>query len=315
MGVESCKLRTFHPHPSPPPNRGRVRKLIYRGKITITLMRNVIFFMGLLLAGNAFAATLVDVELSASRDNNISRAENSADVKTDNILGLGISLQRAWLLSPSSGVLLRGNVKFDQFQHYTDLSHITANVGATYRLQPVVGYSAPMFDFGLALEKDVFRDSDIRDGAALQADVAVSSHVTDRIHVRGGLGLEKRWADTGNVFEWQRLRGFVGGDYKVSAGSTLYASASRTEGDQVFTSSSNPAILSVAQAVANDPVFGARRAYRLGATADVLELGDSMVISSNTTLDLGLRYFTIDADGDHSYDGTELRVSWLYRFR
>lgn len=278
-------------------------------------MRMFILLMGLMLAVNAFAATLVDVELSASRDNNISRAENSTDIKSDNIIGLGISVQRVWLLSHTSGMLLHGSVKFDQFQHYSDLSHITANAGVTYRLQPVVGYSAPVFDLGLALEKSLYHDSAIRDGTALQSDAAVSSHITDRIHLRGGVGLEKRWADTGNVFEWQRLSLFGGGDYKVSASNTLYASALRTKGDQVFTASPNPAIRNVAQAIANDSVFGARRAYRLGATSDVLALGDSISISANTTLDIGLRYFSIAAEGNHSYDGVEVRTSWLYRFR
>jgi hypothetical protein len=277
-------------------------------------MKNVIFFICLILANDALAAASVDIELSASRDDNVSRATAAADIKSDNIVGLGINIQNAWLLTPSSGILLRGNVKFDQYQQYDDLSHITANAGVDYRFQPMVGYSAPVFDISTALERSAFSNSDIRDGTALQTDIAVSSRVTDRIKLQGGLGLEKRWADQGEIYTWLRDRIYVGGNYKYNSKVTLYSNLSRSDGDQVFTSAPNLALFSESKAVANDPVFGVRRAYRVDATAYVFELGDSIAVSANTTLDIGLRYFNITTNDDE-YDGTELRASWLYRFK
>jgi hypothetical protein len=265
------------------------------------------------LAQRAFAATSVDVELSASRDDNVSRAESAADIKSDNIVGLGINLQNAWLLTPFSGILLRGHVEFDQYQHYDDLSHITANAGVDYRFQPVVGYSAPVFDIGTTLVRHAYNNSDIRNGTELQTDAAVSSRITDRIKLQAGLGLEKRWADEGEIYTWQRDRIYVGGNYKYSPRATLYTNISRSDGDQVFTSAPDPALFVESKAVANDPVFGARRAYRVDATAYVFELGDSIEISSDTSLDIGLQHYDISTSDD-DYKGTVLRVSWLYRF-
>ncbi|HEY8084079.1 MAG TPA: hypothetical protein VIE69_00580 [Methylophilaceae bacterium] len=254
------------------------------------------------------------MELSASHDDNVSRAEAGADIKSDNIVGLGINIQRAWLLTPTSGILLRSHVKFDQYQHYDDLSHITANAGVDYRFQPMVGYSAPVFDVGTTLERYAYSNSDIRDGTALQADVSVSSHITDRIKLLGGVGTEKRWADQGEIYVWQRDRIYAGAHYRFSSTATLYANVSRSDGDQVFTSSPNLALFLESKAVTNDPVFGARRAYRVDATADVFELGDSIAISGETTLDIGVRYFDISTSDDW-YGGTELRASLLYRFK
>lgn len=282
-------------------------------------MTNAIFFGAaiccLCVTGIVQAAdSEVDAELSATRDDNVSRAKSDTDEKGDNIVGLNINVQRAWPVNAYSGVLLRGNVQFDEYQHFDGLSHITADAGLTYRFQPVVGYSAPVFDIGAALERSAYADSDIRDGTALQTDFAVSSRITDRIRLRGGLGLERRWADQDQVYEWLHNRIYVGGDYRFSSKATLYASASRIDGDQVFTSSPDPGLFSESKAVANDPVFGPRRAYRVSATAHVLELGDSIVLSNNTTLDIGLRHFDISS-GDDDYYGTEFRVSWLYRFK
>jgi hypothetical protein len=277
-------------------------------------MKNVIFFISLILAHNVFAATLIDMELSASRDDNVSRAEAGADIKSDNILGLGINIQRAWLLNPDSGIVLRSHMQFDQYQHYDDLSHITANAGADYRFQPMVGYSAPVFNIGATLERYAYSNSDIRDGTALQADFSVSSHITDRIKLLGGVGTEKRWADQGDIYAWQRDRIYAGGHYRFSPKATLYANISRSDGDQVFTSSPNTTLFLESNAVANDPVFGARRAYRVDATADVFELGGSIAMSGDTTLDIGVRRFDISTSDDW-YGATELRASLLYRFK
>jgi hypothetical protein len=282
-------------------------------------MQNVVIFGAVIcclcVTGIAQAAnTVVDAELSATRDDNVARAKSAADVKSDNIVELNINLQHAWLVNTYSGILLRGNVQFDEYQHFDSLSHIAANAGITYRIQPAVGYSTPIFDISTAVERSDFRDSAIRDGTALQVDAAVSSRVTDRIRLRGGLGLERRWADKDSVFEWLHNRIYVGGEYRYGAKATLYANASRIDGDQAVTSSPDPGLFSESKAVASDPALGARRAYRIDATAYVLELGDSIVISADTTLDVGLRHFSISS-GDDGYDGTEFRVSWLYRFK
>lgn len=282
-------------------------------------MRNANFFgaliYGLCATCNAQAAdTVVDAELSATREDNVAHAKSAADVKSDNIVELKIDLQHAWLVNTYSGILLRGNVQLDQYQHFDGLSHIAANAGITYRIQPVVGYSTPIFDISTAVERSAFRDSAIRDGTALQADAAVSSRVTDRIRLRGGLGVERRWADQGNVFEWLHNRMYVGGDYRFGAKATLYANATRIDGDQAVTSSPDPGLLGESRAVASDPALGARRAYRIDATTYVLEIGDSIVLSADTTLDIGLRHFSISS-GDDGYDGSEFRVSWLYRFK
>ncbi len=167
------------------------------------------------MAHDAFAATLVDVELSASRDDNVSRAESAADIKSDIIVGLGVSLQRALLLTPASGILLHSHVQLDQYQHYDDLSHITANAGMDYRFQPMLGYSAPVFDIGTTLERYAYSNSNIRDGTALQLDAAVSSHITDRIKLQGGVGTEKRWAGQGDVYAWQHKRIYAGTEIPI----------------------------------------------------------------------------------------------------
>lgn len=44
-------------------------------------------------------------------------------------------------------------------------------------------------------------------------------------------------------------------------------------------------------------------------------MGGSYQFNSQQTLDIGMRRLDIEADGNHQYQGTELRASWLYRFQ
>ncbi|MFM9912135.1 MAG: hypothetical protein ACKVN9_01195 [Methylophilaceae bacterium] len=261
------------------------------------------------------ADTYVDAELSLMHDSNVSRAEASSDIKSDNILALDLSASRSFILSANSGVLLRANAELAEFQHFDDISHVDFGVSALYRIQPVVAYTAPWLEAGIGLQRQNFMGSDIRDGNLLMLDIGIGKRFTDKLRVHGGIGWERRYADDNAVFEWHRLQASASADFKFSPTITLYTKLSRAYGDQVFTATPAPAFLNAAKAIINDPAFGARRAYRLNAVATVLELGSSFNLNPNNTLDVGLRYFQIDADGSHSYDGAELRMSWLYRFQ
>ncbi len=260
-------------------------------------------------------ATHVDIEFSARHDNNASRAESGKDVFSDATVGLDLNIVHSMMLTAHSGLQLHGALHLMQFARFEDLNHVDLQAGMLYRIQPVKAYTAPWFDVSLGWQRQAFQNSDIREGDLLSLDLGAGQRLTDRLRLRAGYGWERRFADDNEVFEWRRRTARVSADFKLSTALTLYAMASRTHGDQVFTATPAPAFLAVAKAIVDDPVFGERRAYRLGAQADLLELGGSYSFNSSHTLDLGLRRFNIEAEAGHSYDGTELRASWLYRFQ
>lgn len=260
-------------------------------------------------------ATHIDTELAASHDNNLGRAESARDIFDDNLLDFGLSVTRSMLLTPNSGLRLKGGLHLAEHAKYTDLNMVSANAGVSYRIQPVSGYTAPWVELGITLERYSFRNSAIRNGKLLAMEAIAGQRLTDRIGARIGIGHEQRRADNTNVFEWQRHRMYVMADYKLGLNSTLYTSLSRDFGDQVFTTTPDLELREYSKAVARDPVFGARYAYRVGAIANALELGVSTPLNSSNTVDIGLRHFHADAGGGHSYDNTGLRANWLYRFR
>lgn len=276
---------------------------------------SLIFALWLGHVGLAFAETThFDLELSASHDNNVSRAENSPDIKSDNVLGLDLTGTRSLMLTPNSGILLNGGIQLAEYAHFNALSYLTASIGAAYRFQPVVGYTAPWIELGSKLDRLLFRDSDIRDGTQLEAHASIGKRFTDRIRMQAGLGWDHRWAHEGQVFELVQRRLFASADYKLSQDIALYGNWSRDFGDQVVASTPEQALHDVARAIAADPVFNGQNAYRISAIANIYGLGASLSINAANTLDIGVQHFQATGGGG-IYDGTELRASWLYRFK
>lgn len=263
---------------------------------------------------NAAETRHLDSELALTHDDNVSRGAGGRDKLSDNIASAGVNLSQSFRLGEHSGVLLRGGLRHNEYARYHDLSNLILTAEGVYRVQPVVSYSAPVLELALSVDQLMFRDSDIRDGQIARLDTGLSSRLTDRIRLRAGASLEKRWADEGSVYDMTNRKLSMQLDYRFPGKSTLVFGWSRIFGDQVFTATARPGYLSASQAVDDDPVFGTRRAYRMSAIANLVSLGFNLPINSNNSLDISAQLAEIDADGGNDYRDNQLRFSWLYRF-
>lgn len=274
-----------------------------------------LFFAFVFSVNLAYAADIkLDTDVSLLYDNNVSLAESNRDTFSDEVLSLNLIASQSFMLNPHSNLSVKAKLALNQFARFDDLSNTVLAVGARYRVQPVIGFYQPWLELGINAEKLVFDDSDIRDGALFNLNIAAHKRFTERLKANLGVGFERRIADTGDTFEWQRYGLFMGGQYKWSEQATLLASYTYLTGDQVFVVTANPAFLNIANSIADDPVFGKRRAYRLDAHANTLNTSFNYRINPNNTLDAGLQYAKINAEGNHQYDATQVNISWLHRF-
>jgi len=272
-------------------------------------------WLGLACCGQAWAGVpTLDLELATRYDDNLSRGEAQRDQLSDVAVDLGLSAGYTRMLTANSGIRLNAHVRHSAQQRYDALDLLNLGIDARYRIQPVAGYTAPWIELGAGYEHLSYRDSAVRDGERRHATLMLGKRFTDRLGGRIGLGREWRDADQEDVFEWQRTRQFALLEYKTGLTSTLYLQFQHEDGDQVFTATPGPDYRRYAKAVADDPAFGARRAYRLGADARSLDLGWNLPLTYGV-LDLGLRYFEADASGGHTYEDSELRLGWTYRFQ
>ena len=256
----------------------------------------------------------LDTNLTLIYDNNVSLAESNRDVFSDEMLSLNLVASKSFMLNQHSNLSIKAKLARNQFARFDDLSNTDLALGARYRIQPEIGFYQPWLEFGVNAEKQEFDDSDIRDGALFNLNVSAHKRFTERLKANIGVGFEKRSADNGDIFEWQRYSLFLGAQYQWSDAATLLASYDYIAGDQVFVATASPAFLISANAIADDPIFGNRRAYRLDAHANIFNASLNYRINPNNTLDAGLQYAYIQAEDHHQYDATLVHLSWLHRF-
>jgi hypothetical protein len=274
-----------------------------------------LFLIILLSPALVYAAELkLDTDLTFQYDNNVSLAESNRDIFSDEIVSLDLIASKSFMLNPHSNLTIKGKLARHQFLRFEDLSNTGFALGARYRMQPVIGFYQPWLALGINAEKLVFDDSDIRDGTLFNVNVSVHKRFSEMLKAHIGIGAERRVADTGDTFEWQRHSFFSGAQYQWSDALVLIANYSYLSGDQVFVATASPKFRNSANSIADDPVFGQRRAYRLDAHANTLNTGINYRISPNNSLDAGVNYAKIKAEADHQYDATQVHVSWLHRF-
>jgi hypothetical protein len=259
-----------------------------------------------------------DAELA--RDDNVSRGVVDGDRKSDTLLSLGGSVTRSVLLGPRSGVVFQGGARYTHFADLGDLSNLALSGRAAYRFQPVVGFSMPWLELAGELQWLAHNDSDLRDGAIFSLTAGVGSHVTDRIRLSAGAGVERRSGGDGEVYDLSTSRLFATVDYRLGLRSTLYARLARIAGDHAFAAADPTAIAwlsAIYEASALDPALGPGfNAYRVEAKTLLYDIGFNYPLAGNQAIDVSLTHFAAETDRDaREYDGTQLRVAYLHRFQ
>ncbi len=243
--------------------------------------------------------------------------------KSDNILVLEGSATRSYLLSPRSGVLVRGAARYAHFTDIKDISHLALVARAAWRYQPSREFGAPWYE--VAAQGTYLRhaDSELRDGTLVSLDASVGSHLTDRTRVSGGVGFDKRsGGGTVGLYDLTTNRLWGTLDVRLGVRNTAYARLTRQAGDHVFSSGSTSGLTAVWE---DDPALRAplglavANAYRVDATSFIYEFGFNYPLSRSRTLDFSLARIDSKMEegtlSGNSYSATQLRATYLYRFQ
>jgi hypothetical protein len=265
----------------------------------------------------------LDAELE--HDDNVPRGLLEEDRRSDTIASVGASATHSTVLGPRSGVVLRGGARYAHFAEFEDISPFSLHASASYRVQPVVGFSAPWIELLGELQWLRHGDSELRDGSIAALTASVGSHLTDRVRVSAGAGASERSGGDPGLYDLSTTRVFATLDYRVGIGMTLYGRVARIAGDHVFTAidpTSQGYLADIYDVRVADPALAsgfngtAPLAYRLEATSMVYDLGLNYPLGGTQAIDVSLTYYTAKPDLDYrEYDGTQFRVSYLYRFQ
>jgi len=275
----------------------------------------------LLLAASPALAESARYGLDAdlTHDDNASRGLYDADRKADNILSLEGSATRSLLLGPRSGAVFRAAARYSQYLEFKDLSNLALSGRAAWRVQPGLEFNSPFFEIAGSLAWLRHSDSELRDGTIVSLEASTGSHVTDRVRLGAGLGLDRRaGGGTAGLYDLSTTRLWATMDYRFGVRNTAYARLQQVAGDHVFSSIPARGLSGVWEL---DPALTSGlgvpgNSYRLDAKTLAWDIGLNYPLSGSRALDFSLTSYTSKSDaGGLKYDGMLLRASYLYRFQ
>lgn len=224
--------------------------------------------------------------------NNVTRApDNTADVLSDQSLGLGIDKNFLLPLTERTRLIVNGFVGGEKFLDFDGLSNLNYGVQGTWQFRPSGEYGAPTYALFVRIAGDQFQSS-LRDGYRASAGVSVRKPLTDRIQVSAAAAYNWRNA-TSAVFDQRDGSLRLNLDYALFGRSTLYFGGEYRRGDTVSTTRPSLALASIAKAQETDDAFDdgvVRTAYRFTATTLIGTVGYNLAFGASQSLDLSYRY-------------------------
>jgi hypothetical protein len=242
---------------------------------------------------------------------------------SDNIAAVEGSATRSWLLSPRSGLLVRGAARYSHFVDIDDISNLALIGRAAWRIQPTLGYSAPWYELSGQAQYLRHADSELRDGSIVTFEASAGSHVTDRLRLSAGVGVDNRsGGGTVGLYDLSTTRIFATADLRVGVRNALYARFTHQTGDHVFSSGSTSGLSPVWE---DDPALrgplglAVANAYRIEATTLAFEVGFNFPLRAEQALDFSVARYSTEADegpaAGNKYTSTQVRATYLYRFQ
>ncbi len=246
-----------------------------------------------LQSASTLAAPLgLRLEAGYRYSDNVTRApQNTADVLSDQSLGLSVDKNFLLPLTERTRFIVNGFVGGEKFLEFDGLSNLNYGVQGTWQFRPSASYGAPTYALFVRISGDQFQSS-LRDGYRATAGVSVRKPLTDRIQVSATAAYNWRNA-TSAVFDQRDGSLRLNLDYALFGRSTLYFGGEYRRGDAVSTTRPSAALASIAKALETDDAFDdgiARTAYRFDATTLIGTIGYNLAFGSGQSLDISYRY-------------------------
>ncbi len=263
------------------------------------------------------AAFTTDAEIAYTTDDNVTRAQYSADILKDQFISVTAGVNYLQWLNTNNRVIYRGFLRADEFSKYDKLSNVTAGVNVTYQYRESGAFLAPLYGIFFKSAIDEYK-SNLRDSNLYSVGVSWRKPITDRISTTAVLSGNMRDSDS-VVFDTKEVSLLLNGDYMLGSRWTVYLTYNYLKGDivstSVYTTSPRLNFVDNAEVINADDAFASGAvAYRLNAQTNVVALGTNFKLAEKHSLDLSARYVTSHAAAGITYERTQFSLAYLARF-
>jgi len=261
-------------------------------------------------AGPAYAEWFYDAHAGGLYDDNLTRAQQAADVRGDGAATLAAS--GGWFYAPSGtdGTTLSLEANSEAYTRFHGLNLISIGGSAGYRHKFGLGRDVPWASIIFSAAHDDFR-GDIRDGDRIEARLEVGKRLSDNFDASVGIATDRRFASndqpvvpgiSGKPFDIRGHSVFARAAYDVTERLQVGARVSARRGDVVSTTRQNLDIFLASDAIAADPTFGSDfYAYRLRGTTTAADATLSWALSDRSSLNLSYGVARTAAYDDLNY--------------
>ena len=266
--------------------------------------------MLLCAAAPARAEGFYDVRAGGLYDDNLTRAQQAADIRGDGAATLAAAA--GWFVAPTGadGVTLSVEANSEAYGRFHGLNLISIGAGAGYRHKFGLGSAAPWVSIAVKAAHDDYR-GDIRDSDRFEAGVEVGGRLSVDFDASFGVASDRRRARndspvvpgiSGKVFDLRGQSAFARAAYDVSERLQIGGRLSVRRGDVESTTRQNLAIFLASDAIAADPAFGSDfYAYRLRGTTRTASLNASWALSDRSSINVGYAVASTAAYDDLNY--------------
>jgi hypothetical protein len=258
----------------------------------------------------ASAEWFYDLSAGALYDDNLTRAQQAADVRADGAATLGATA--GWFVAPSGadGITLSLDAGTEAYARFHGLNSVSIGAGAAYRHKFGLGYAAPWASISVSAARDDYR-GDIRDGKRFAAKIELGQRLREDFDASVGVTADVRLASndspvvpgiSGKVFDLRGQGLFTRAAYDISDRLQIGGRIAVRRGDVESTTRQNLDIFLASDAIAADPTFGSDfYAYRLRGTTKTVQANLSWALSDRCSLNFSYAVARTNAYDDLNY--------------
>jgi hypothetical protein len=284
-------------------------------KLTGLALISLLAFISDAHAGEDYS---INMELSATRDDNLNRNIQSSNEISDVFTTAGIGIHQVHPISLFDFISYGAHIKYEYFNEVDGLNNVEATASVKYNYKPYTGFNQPVYIFSADIGV-IDSATDIRDASIYIFGITLSSWITNTLSARGGASYRIKDSDS-RVFDNKDARFFINADLLLNNKVTSYLTFNYINGQTVSTIDINNTPIEILNMVDPadiefDPTFGADQlAYRFDSKTRFLTLGINYALAQKHSLDLSLRNVHSRAGGGIDYDTTQWSLSYLLSF-
>jgi hypothetical protein len=257
-------------------------------------------------------STGISVIAGYAYDDNVSRASDAVDKRSDTSFSLTVNKALSLLPTKFTRLTVSGFMDVEKFRNYAGLGRVSVGVQGEYAYRFSGDFGSPTIGVFARYTADAY-ESELRDGNRRSLGINLRKSLTDRINLFAAVADNVR-SGKSDVFNTHDNSGRMNLDYALAPGQTIYLTGELRKGDIISSGQPSIKILDSSTVFVRDDVFNAPwfYDYRMKGKTNLMTLGYNYSLGSKDSIDFAWRHVKSTPDIVPTYATSMQYVDNLY---